>query len=243
MLDDAVKSLEQRFPSIDNYSMPSNSIINSKEFRLDAAHYSPELFRAIDVLQNSGMQVERLANVVQRVFIPPRFKRNYVEAEHGVPFLQGSHVVHFQPAGLKYLSRHYGNLEQWTIDAGWVLVTRSGTTGRATICPEEWDGWACSEHILRIIPNERKCLSGYLCSFLSSPMGQIQLTANIYGAVVDELTEDQTKDILVPLPKSKEDRELALLVHNSMKKAIAIKSKAVASAESSVKKLESRFKT
>ena len=80
--------------------------------------------------------------------------------------------------------------EQWIIRAGWLLVTRSGTTGRTTVCPEEWDEWAASEHILRIVPNEEKCPAGYLCTFLSSPLGQAQLTASIYGAVVDELTEE-----------------------------------------------------
>ena len=195
--------------NFESYSLPSNSIVGSQEIRLDAAHYNPELLDAIRVLRESGMQIVRLAAITETVFIPPRFKRVYVDnPNNGVPFLQGSHIVHFQPANIKHLSSSLHRLEKWIIQAGWILVTCSGTIGRTAICPDEWDGWAASQHILRIVPNEDKCPTGYLCSFLASPLGQVQLTANIYGAVVDELTEEQADSILVPLPKTDEDRAL-----------------------------------
>jgi len=41
--------------------------------------------------------------VADRVFIRRPFKRIYVEASHGVPSLQGSHIVYFDPADIKYL--------------------------------------------------------------------------------------------------------------------------------------------
>ena len=178
--------------SIDSFLMPINSLIETNDLRLDASHFNPAVIRAVQQLRDSGMRLARLADVTSRVFIPPRFKRVYVDASVGVPFLQGSHVVHFQPADLKYLSRTaHHRLDRWIIESGWILVTCSGTIGRVTICPEEWNGWAASQHILRIVPNEQVCPSGYLCSFLASWFGQVQLTANIYGAVVDELTEQQ----------------------------------------------------
>ena len=213
-------------PSVQNYSLPSVSLTGG-ELRLDAARYSPDLLDAIRVLRESGMQLARLADITDDVFIPPRFKRIYVEPEYGVPFLQGSHIVHFQPATLKYLSRLTRRLEQWIVNAGWILVTCSGTIGRTAICPTEWDGWAASQHILRIVPDEERCPSGYLCSFLSSPLGQVQLTANIYGAVVDELTEKQADGILVPLPTTEKDRALVRAVDAAMRGSVAKRSEAV----------------
>ena len=143
--------------STESYTMPSGFLIGSDELRFDAGRYSPRFIDAISILRESGMRLERLGDITCNVFIPPRFKRLYVEPELGVPFLQGSHIVHFQPADLKYLSLSTPRLEQWIIRVGWLLVTRSGTTGRTTVCPEEWDGWAASEHILRIVPDEEKC--------------------------------------------------------------------------------------
>ena len=187
------------------------------------------------------MRIKPLSEITERVFIPPRFKRIYVDQEHGVPFVQGSHVVHFQPADIKYLSRRLPKLEQWIIRPGWILVTCSGTIGRATISPDYWDGWAASQYILRIVPDEEKCPVGYLCAFLQSPLGQIQLTARIYGAVVDELTEHQTEGILVPLPDTDEDQELMKSVDLAIKKGINLKSSAIVKINNGIGSLTRRF--
>ena len=214
---------------VDSYSLPSESLASSPESRLDAAHYNPELLHAIRVLRDSGMKVARLGEITGDVFIPPRFKRIYVDdPAHGVPFLQGSHIVQFRLADLKFLSSSLHQLEKWIIRRGWILVTCSGTIGRAAICPEEWDGWAASQHILRIVPNEKACPPGYLCSFLSSPLGQVQLTANIYGAVVDELTEKQAEGIFVPLPNSDEDVALIRSLNATMSESVVKRSEAAA---------------
>lgn len=233
----------QRRPSpVEYYSLSSHSVAASQELRMDAGHYNPELLDALGLLRESGMRLECLEDVAERVFIPPRFKRVYVEPEHGLPFLQGSHIVHFQPADIKYLSpSSHPRIQQWIVHAGWVLVTCSGTIGRTTICPEEWDGWPASQHILRIIPDEGTCPAGYLCSFLASPLGQVQLTASTYGAVVDELTEEQAQAILVPLPNTKKDWNRLQSVDTLAKKAVELKSEAVASAETSVGQLVERF--
>lgn len=214
--------------NIQSYSLPSSSLESTSELRLDACFYNPEVFEALDILGKSGMRVQPLAEIANDIFIPPRFKRIYVHSDHGVPFLQGSHIVHFRPADLKYLSRIHPKLEQCIIRANWVLVTRSGTAGRVMLSPSEWDGWAASEHILRIVPDEKRCSAGYLCSFLSSSFGQVQLTANIYGAVVDELTEQQAASVMVPLPETKEDRVLVQSIDTAMRQAVCNRSKAVA---------------
>ena len=234
-------SLGAPHSSVKSYALPSNFLAGSPECRMDAGYYNPEFLAAVTRLRNSGMQTERLADIATKVFIPPRFKRIYVEPEYGVPFLQGSHIVHFQPADVKYLSRTYHKLEKWIIREGWILVTCSGTIGRTTICPKEWNKWAASQHILRVIPDEKKCPSGYLCAFLASPLGQVQLTANIYGAVVDELTEEQAESIVVPVPRTEEDKQMMYTVDKAMKKAVKMKSVAVASARASIKELTAKF--
>ena len=208
--------------------MPSNIVARTVARRLDASYFNPVVAQALDTLRHSGMSLAPLGDITSRVFIPPRFKRIYVDAEFGLPFLQGSHIVHFQPAGLKHISRNaHPDIGQWIIRSGWVLVTRSGTVGRVAMAPAEWDGWAASEHIMRIVPNEKKCPPGYLYSFLASPLGHVQLTAQIYGAVVDELTEDQAKSVLVPLPETSEQREQVNKIDRDARKAIKIRSRAV----------------
>ena len=223
-------------PAAKSYLLSSAMLAESDEMRLDAGHYSPALLDARRVLERSGLKLERLGDVVARVILPNRIsKRIYVAPEAGLPFLQGSHVVHFQPADLKYLSpASHRNVDAIVIRAGWLLVTRSGTVGRVAICPPEWDGWAASEHIIRIVPDETKCPSGYLCSFLTSALGQAQLRANVHGAVVDELTDEQVRNVLVPVPEREADLDVVRAIDRDMKRAVALKSQAIAAAQASV---------
>ena len=213
----------------ESYALDSSELLTkTNELRLDAAHYNPQLINTIRRWRNQNRHLERLADITTKVFIPPRFKRVYVDSAHGVPFLSGSNIMQFQPADLKYLSRTDPKLESCLVKEGWILVTRSGTIGRTIMCPEEWDGWAASEHILRVVPNEEHCPAGFLCAFLSSTIGQAQITANIYGAVVDELTEAQLGDILIPMPRTANERAQVNHIDASIKDATKLKSQALA---------------
>src|ERR1700724_435823 len=89
---------------IESFSIASPWLKKADELRLDASFYNPRVAEALTVLRRSGLPLKSLDEVTKRIFIPPRFKRIYVKKTHGVPFLQGSHVVHFQPADIKYLA-------------------------------------------------------------------------------------------------------------------------------------------
>lgn len=199
-----------------------SSDVVTEALRFDASFYNPRVAEALRALRQSDMAVRSLGDLAERVFIPPRFKRIYVSREHGIPFLQGSHIMQFRPADVKFLSTTaHRDLHRWIIEAGWILVTCSGTIGRVTIAPQQWHRWAASQHILRIIPkDDPDCPPGYLAAFLASPIGQAQLTAQIYGAVVDELTEEQTRSVQVPVADNPAQRRrvarIAELMENAM---------------------------
>lgn len=200
--------------------------------RLDASFHIPVVKAVIEQLKKGKYALVQLCEVAARIFIPPRFKRIYVSPEYGVPFLQGSHVPTIKPYDLKFLSRYaHANLSQWLIREGWVLVTCSGTIGRIALVPKAWDGWAASQHILRIITNPNCANAGYLAAFLMTPYGQHQLTSKIYGGVVDELTEDDIAAVWLPnAPLNVQERIGKLVVEAFEKKeeANAIESEAIA---------------
>lgn len=172
--------------------------------------------------------MKKLGDVTESIFIPPRFKRVYVDKEHGVPFLQGTHIVHFRPTDLKYLSQSaHKNLDAYTIKAGWVLVTRSGTVGRVAIALKQWNDWAASEHIFRVVPKaDGSCPAGYIYAWLSSPLGQAQFNG-IYGAVVDELTADHVANILIPVPETEEQVDMVNSINDLVMDAVTTKERAL----------------
>lgn len=211
---------ESIVPHLFGSRKPSVFTTNSRQLedRLDTSYHSPKLRAVISIL-NKGKYTPVPLGELARPYIPPRFKRIYVEPEYGIPFLQGSHVPMIKPFDLKYLSRRaHTNLDPWIIKAGWVLVTCSGTIGRVSIVPKTWEGWAASQHIERIIVIGGNH-PGYIAAFLMMPFGQIQLSSKVYGGVVDELSEEDTAKIMVPKAPLELQREIGGLVVQAYEKA------------------------
>ena len=154
--------------------------------RFDASFHIPLAKSAVSVLaRECPYSLRRLGDVAADIFVAPRFKRTYVEPEYGIPFMQGSHVPQQRYTDLKYLSRtKTKRLETWIVKRGQVLVTCSGTIGRIGMVTSKTDGWAASQHILRITCNAEQTHPGYIAAVLMSPYGQYQLLSKIYGGVV-----------------------------------------------------------
>jgi len=206
------------------------------EDRFDASFHVPVAKTVVHVLQKGKYTLVRLGNLADRVFLPSRFKRIYVPKEYGLPFLQGSHLPQMRPYDLKYISKKANakHIDECVIVPGYVLVTRSGTIGRIGLVSSAQKGWTASEHLLRIIPNKEKGHPGYIAAFLMTPYGQHQLTAKIYGGVVDELTEEDTRAVWTPSAPL----EIQAQIGERVVKAFELKDEASAVEESAIRKVE-----
>lgn len=204
--------------------------------RFDASFHVPIARTAVRLLRDRKYELVQLGSITAGIIVPPRFKRIYVPKEYGVPLLQGSHLPQMRPYDLKYLSRtQQKNLEQWVIYKEWVLVTCSGTIGRVGLVSSYMDKWAASQHLLRIVPDSSKGHPGYIAAFLMTPYGQHQLTAKIYGGVVDELTEDDTRAVWIPNAPMEIQREIGERVVQAFER----KDEASAIEEAAIRKVES----
>jgi restriction endonuclease S subunit len=96
------------------------------------------------------------------------------------------------------------------------------------------DGWTASEHLLRIVPKEEQGHPGYIAAFLMTPYGQHQLTAKIYGGVVDELTEEDTRAVWIPNAPLEIQKEIGTRVGQAYEK----KDQASVIEEKAIKRLE-----
>lgn len=183
------------------------------KLRFDASYHDPIVDKIQGIIKKCKYSSKRIGDNIGDVFIPGRFKRIYVEKDYGIPFLSGTQIVQMKPYDLKYISTKVTkNIENWVVRTGWVLVTCSGTIGRVALVPKEWDKWAISQHVLRIIPNTEEINNGFLVAFLQSEYGHLQVVSKIYGCVVDELAEDDLKDVLVPLPPMDLQEKIGKLV-------------------------------
>ena len=196
-------------------AMPSGNI---SEFRLDAHFYNPTAQQAVFNIRECQV-VKTVGDITREVRMGPRFKRNYVESDHGVPFLSGKNIVQIRPTDLKYLSNlQMADMQDLLVKHGWILVTCSGTIGRTCFVWKNYEDYAASQHILRIIPDDTKIDPGYLCAYLSSRYGYEQILRYRYGSVIDEVSDKQIEKVLVPLPSRTEQTAIGDKVRKAYEK-------------------------
>ena len=145
--------------------------------------------------------------ISEKIILPGRFKRIYVEEGHGKIFIGGKQIYELDPSNKKFLSAsRHENLDEISIKQNTILITRSGTIGKVVLVPKHWEDWIASEHLIRIIPADEK-IAGYLKIFLATDYGRELIVRNTYGAVVDEIDDKQVKKIPVPILKNKSAQE------------------------------------
>lgn len=192
------------------FTISSKLITHANEIRLNAAYYEPKssnLKQQLFILSKSTSEfaILSLGELVDKIFYPGRFKRNYTnDLDNSVPFLGGSNITQLIPITEKRILKNSPHYEELALQAGWILITRSGTTGIVATVPKDWEGFAASEHIIRIIPNPEKLNAGYLYGYLKSEIGQRLLQEGIFGSVIDEINCNHIASIPVLYPKSLE---------------------------------------
>lgn len=204
---------------------------NNLNLRLDASYHIPSVELILNELyDNKKNKKGEIYNFVSlaKISMPKRFKRLYVnDVDSGVPLLQGKHISQIKPQGLKFIWNQTKDLNDLLIKENWILITRSGTVGKLSLVSKYWDGWAASDHLLRVIVDEKKINPGFFAMFLSSEYGQIQLKRLTYGAVVDEIGEagDLINDIKIykPTDEKIENEIGALFIEAYTKRDLANK--------------------
>jgi len=186
--------------------------------RLDASSYNPPGILAKDNLLNRS-DCKKLGGVTTRLFHPFRMNMVFVEKDYGKPFLVGGDIVNYRYLGDKYISSATIGYDDYLLEKGWVLLTRSGTSGKLGYVSRANSGGAASEHIIRIVPNEKKILPGYLYICLQSSYSQHQMENMIYGSIVDAIRESQLSDLLLPIP----DFSIQKIFHDAVEEAFSLR--------------------
>src|SRR5271169_2127210 len=124
---------------------PESFEVSSEDLgqRFDATCHIPARRSAVDKLRAGKFPLVQLDERVANVYLAPRFARVHVEAGHGTPLLQGSHVLMMRIHELKYISNtQTERMHRWIISEGTVLITCSGTIGRVALTTKKMHGWA-----------------------------------------------------------------------------------------------------
>ncbi|MDY7071133.1 hypothetical protein PshuTeo2_11780 [Pseudomonas hunanensis] len=177
--------------------------------RLDCNPYMSGALEARDKLKRLPV-TEKLSAVTARIFHAGREARLWVDdAAHGVPFMGSSDVRVADFSALPLIAkRQVERNPLFTLGSGWTLITRSGTIGRMAYARPDMEGMACSEHVLRVVPNAERIPPGFLYAFLSSRYGVPLVVSGTYGAIIQHIEPEHIADL--PVPRFDPSTEVAI---------------------------------
>ena len=193
----------QKNAPVDTFSVKLSNL----DGRLDGSYHVPVVDAIVDHLKQHAAEVTTVGDsrISDRVVLPIRFKRIYVEEGYGRVLIGGKQIYELDPSNKKYISiaKHKDLIPDLEIHENTVLITRSGTIGKVAIAPRHWEKWVPSDHIIRVFPANDD-IAGYLYVYILSDYGHELITRYTYGSVVDEIDDNHVSRIAFPILKNQD---------------------------------------
>lgn len=217
--------------------IPSNWLKNSGH-RLDCGPYLSGAIEAREQLHKLSFCKESLQNITNGIFHAGRESRLWVkDSNYGIPFMSSTDILSSDLSNLPLISKkQVKSNPNFIIREGWTLVTRSGTIGRLAYTKADMDGLACSEHVMRIVPDETKVKSGYIYAYLSSKFGIPLIISGTYGSIIQSIEPHHVTNLPVPRLGDIEN-----YVHELIQQAAKLRVDATSLFEKAGKKLNEYF--
>ncbi|NEQ48434.1 MAG: restriction endonuclease subunit S [Leptolyngbya sp. SIOISBB] len=192
------------------------------------------------LLEDISMPTEPLKEITENglagIYHAGRIKRLWVDSpKHGYPFLSSTDILQADLSELRNISKiSVDENPQLIIQKDWTLITRSGSIGKTAYARAEMNGMACTEDVLRVVPDDQKVLPGYLYTYLSSKFGMPLVTSGTYGAIIQHIEPHHIADIPVPRITS----EIETKIHNLIQSAADLRSEANRKRQEAINKVE-----
>ncbi len=184
---------------------------------------APLTLRETSPVYGKRRAVDTLADVCMPggIFIPGRFRRIYVDdPAHGEPWLSPSDMLKADLTGLRLISRKFTPaIETLRVRQGWILLSRSGTIGNMAYVRSDMDALIGSDDIIRIVPDPDRIPSGYLYTWLNSPLARALIEQKTYGAVVPHIEAHHVVDLSIP----RIDAATELHIHELIERATELR--------------------
>lgn len=211
-----------KFESFKNARVVRSSWLEEGGRRLDCNPYMSGALEARDALKRLNAPKDKLKDVTTGIFHAGREGRTWVDSpEYGVPFLGSTDILSADLSTLPLISKKQIQRNPlFTLGEKWTLITRSGTIGRMAYVRPDMAGLACSEHVLRVVPDESRIPPGYLYAFLSSKYGVPLVVSGTYGAIIQHIEPEHISSIAIP----RFDSEFEYRINNQIKIAAELRS-------------------
>ena len=188
--------------------------------RFDASFHSAEASNVETLIKKSKYKFVPLAKhpATKRTWAVTKFRKRVYVRKNGIPLLSSKQLFQIEPVGLKLLSEkfHAKDMNEIGLIKNLITISCGGTVGNVNIIPEYMEGWASSQHSLRL-QLKSAISAGYLFAWLSCNMGQTLLKRHKYGSVVVHIDLEMLDSIPVPVLPPSLEKKIGNLVINGNK--------------------------
>lgn len=137
-----------------------------------------------------------------RVWQPGRLKGIQVGPTYGTPFLAATQVFDLRPVPRKFLALARTNdAANRFLEAGTIVVTCSGSVGRATLSFDMHKPLLISHDLLRVVPLPGQW--GWVYAYLRTPQARAMMSSAQYGHVIKHLEVAHLEALPVPKVSNK----------------------------------------
>ncbi|HSH80765.1 MAG TPA: hypothetical protein VLA19_19730 [Herpetosiphonaceae bacterium] len=187
---------EWQWHQIKSMSLPVTALL-AGDRRMEAEAYLLSGFglrAALEARPNGWVRFGHLANIWQ----PSRLKGIQVTAEFGTPFLAATQVFDLRPVPRKWLAlERTEKAAQRFVQEGMILVTCSGSVGRATLAYTPHLDTLISHDLLRVEAIEAKHW-GWLYAYLRATTTRAMMTSAQYGHIIKHLEVSHLNALPIP---------------------------------------------
>lgn len=168
--------------------------------RFDGNYHSPSARSALATLDHHKVRLTTIKEFAGEGSVRAVTKfRERTFAKQGLPFVSSKEVLQIDPINLDRLAvnAHLNDMPEIGLSRGMIAVSCSGTLGRVIQIPGYMDGWAGTQHFIRIVPPTLE-ESAFLTAWLGSVYGQTILTRFAYGSVIRHIDRWMLESMPVP---------------------------------------------
>lgn len=204
------------------YPTPHLGTATSKELagRMDGTYYVSFCIEARAAFDMAGRKWDsKSLGEVAEVFIPTIFKRLYAaDPAQGFPYITGADVFCVQPTSNQYLMSKVAHENKLLLESGMIVLheagQRYGLIGHGVMVGRTLDGFACTNNMVRLIPND-EAEAGYIFAALCSEYGVRLMKREAAGSSIPHLDAARVASLKIPWPDSSIRAQVAALAHEA----------------------------
>ena len=187
--------------------------------RLEGSFHAAHVRSLLRRLDKQAVRVDRLGDIVTRVWWMTRFSRTF--GETGAPYMSADDLfsisqisekrVHLDP-----ITKH----QEFFVKEGWILMACSGQVyglnGSVTLATKHDESFFFSHDLIRIAPRRDAVRPGYLFAYLGHrALGRVLAQRTAYGSSVPHIDPSDVEDVPVGRLTAKQENEIADLVEEA----------------------------